>query len=418
VAPLQNCSGSPRAGRDWRSLANSALGGTAPPRERRCLLHLRVYSSAATHTTDGAPRPCTPGTCTVLPGSKCVTLVVPRFSWGADGTWGIRHCAQARRIRKFGGKTDQHVKMRLFDPCCIVPLLREASDILTRVTCLDLDSCLLAPDSADCPSGLAAALSASCEQPPATSCKHMAARNNQHDQAANVLDLRVSGPGSTLCKGLVLSLLYASRSLACLRLSNNKLSSCADVRALGGALLPLLAGQGSSTAGLTSLDLSYNGLGPQGAQELGLVLQGALRGGRGGGSGGPALALHTLNLRGNNIGASVCGVACLWRVRGLRVSDSGACAVPCAWAAWFVEAQACVCVRVCVRVCVHGGVDRRAGGAVAAAFTGGDVRPDQARPPRQPTCRRCLACLPACSLSSARAVRYAAACRLEGPADR
>ena len=134
-----------------------------------------------------------------------------------------------------------------------------------------------------------------------------AAMRNQHDQAANVLDVRASRPSITLSKGLVLSLLYASPSLANLRLSNNNLGSCAYVRALGGALLPLLVGQGSGTAGLTSLDLSYNGLGPQGAQELGVVLQEALRGGRGGGSGGPALALalHTLNLRGNNIGASV-----------------------------------------------------------------------------------------------------------------
>ena len=220
----------------------------------------------------------------MLPGSKRVTLVVPKLAWGADGAWGLRDRAQARRGLKFAGKRDQLVKLRLWDPVAMVPLLREACDILPRVTCLDLDSCLLALASPDCPSRLVAAMSASCRQ------------QDGSNTGVGGLELGVLPPACGLSihtrleKHVFFSTVHACSSLTALRLSNNNLSG-ADLRALCGLL------RGDEAGGLRSLDLSYNALGASCAAELGSCLQEATERGR--------LRLESLDLRGNEMGGGL-----------------------------------------------------------------------------------------------------------------
>jgi hypothetical protein len=235
----------------------------------------------------------------VLPGSKRVTLVVPKLAWGADGAWGLLDRAQARRVRKFAGKRDQLVKLRLLDPVAMVPLLREASDILPRVSCLDLDSCLLALASPDCPSSLVAAMSTSCRQQDGSNA-------GVGGLELGVLPLACGLSTHTRLETHVFfSTVHACSSLTALRLSNNNLSG-ADLRALCGLL------SGDHGARLRSLDLSYNALGASCAADLGSCLQVAAERG--------CLRLESLDLKGNEMGGGV--LMLLPALEGMRALTS------------------------------------------------------------------------------------------------
>jgi len=243
----------------------------------------------------------------ILPGSKCVLLMIPRLSWGADGSWGRRCRHQEQRVRRFCGKSDQLVHLRLHDTIAMVPLLREFSDILPRVTLLDLNACLLPIEAAECSnfqqlttsmsarnSSVEAELAAGdgvqvrCED---TEWKH----SGCDDTYLVVLTLRVLQrfyvyTGGAFAYNATLSLMRGcSGALTTLCLSNNALSA-KDMPALCDALLPLLlhgsGGQTGRAVGcvgavvvggsggaltLTNLDLSYNGFGGGGAEELSRV---------------------------------------------------------------------------------------------------------------------------------------------------
>ena len=248
-------------------------------------------------------------------------FVVPKLSWGADGSWGCWNRAQGQRLRKFCGKKDQLVHLRLHETVAMVPLLREAHDILQRVTALDLDSCLAGLEYA--------------EVGDSTIDVALAARKCQIEteiaSLPNVKPFYVF-TGGTLSLNMLLSTINSCRSLTSLCLSNNGLSA-RDMPALCSILFPLLCSRSEQVdaqlqhgrsrerpdtssksrpggaieerggevaerlrAGtLTSLDLSYNGFGDAGLEELCRVFGEAA-------NATGAVELQSFDLRGNSIG--------------------------------------------------------------------------------------------------------------------
>ena len=253
-----------------------------------------------------------------LPGAKCVLMVIPRLSWGADGSWGARHRAQGRRLRRFCGEPSQLVHLRFYDTVALVPLLLDAHDVLPRVTSLDLDTCLVGVDS-DTNMGAA-----------------MAARNSPVERDLSALPFYVgAGP---LSLNVLLTTIHGCRSLTNLSLANNSINANL-MPSLCGVLGPLLSrgdgdacsnsidkgggersdtdtggaarggavrkggeggGRGGGWGALTALDLSYNGFGDAGVEELARIINASCSSSHGSTLHSPLLS--ALDLRGNSIG--------------------------------------------------------------------------------------------------------------------
>jgi hypothetical protein len=208
------------------------------------------------------------------------------------------------------------VHLRFYDTVALVPLLRDAHDVLPRVTSLDLDTCLVGVDS-DTDMGAA-----------------MAARNSPVERELSALPFYVgAGP---LSLNVLLTTIRGCRSLTNLSLANNNIHAT-DMPALCGVLGPLLSRDGDAcsnsivkggggrsdtyTGGaarggalekggrwggcgggggtLTALDLSYNGFGDAGAEELARIINASCSSHD---STLNSALLRALDLRGNNIG--------------------------------------------------------------------------------------------------------------------
>jgi hypothetical protein len=210
-----------------------------------------------------------------LVGAKRVCIVIPKMSWGTDGSLGRQHRHQAVRIWKFASKQDQKVLLKLHDLVALVPLHRECSEMLSRVESLDLDACRDDEGEDGYWNNLG-----------------RLDQIAQDEVNALVARRRRETFGLDMWLGVVIVTLDACRNLRTLSLANNPLIR-SETRCLH-ALQPHLS---ASLGSLTSLNLSYTYLDVEGAGLLAHVL------GEAGRSGG-GLLLQELDLRGNAMGAA------------------------------------------------------------------------------------------------------------------